>query len=56
MATHSSTVAWKSPWMEEPGGLQSIMVAELDTTEHACMQRQGPRSVWWQGVGTVMSP
>ena len=24
MATHSSTVAWKSPWTEEPGGLQSM--------------------------------
>ena len=24
MATHSSILAWKSPWMEEPGGLQSI--------------------------------
>ena len=24
MATHSSTLAWKVPWMEEPGGLQSI--------------------------------
>ena len=24
MATHSSTLAWKSPWTEEPGGLQSI--------------------------------
>ena len=23
MATHSSTVAWRIPWMEEPGGLQS---------------------------------
>ena len=23
MATHSSTFAWKIPWMEEPGGLQS---------------------------------
>ena len=22
MATHSSTLAWKIPWMEEPGGLQ----------------------------------
>ena len=22
--THSSTLAWKMPWMEEPGGLQSI--------------------------------
>ena len=23
MATHSSTLAWRIPWMEEPGGLQS---------------------------------
>ena len=24
MATHSSVLAWKIPWTEEPGGLQSI--------------------------------
>ena len=24
MATRSSTLAWKVPWTEEPGGLQSI--------------------------------
>ena len=24
MAPHSSTLAWKTPWMEEPGRLQSI--------------------------------
>jgi len=24
MATHSSTLAWKIPWMEEPGRLQSM--------------------------------
>ena len=24
MATHSSTLVWKIPWMEEPGGLQSM--------------------------------
>ena len=24
MATHSSTFAWKIPWMEEPGRLQSM--------------------------------
>ena len=23
-ATHSSTLAWKIPWTEEPGGLQSM--------------------------------
>ena len=24
MAPHSRTLAWKIPWMEEPGGLQSM--------------------------------
>ena len=24
MATHSSILAWKNPWSEEPGGLQSM--------------------------------
>ena len=24
MATHSSTLAWKIPWTEEPGSLQSM--------------------------------
>ena len=24
MASHSSTLAWQIPWMEEPGGLQSM--------------------------------
>ena len=24
MAPHSSTIVWKIPWMEEPGGLQSM--------------------------------
>ena len=24
MATHSSVLAWKIPWREEPGGLQSM--------------------------------
>ena len=24
MATHSSLLAWRNPWMEEPGGLQSM--------------------------------
>ena len=24
MATHSSVLAWRIPWTEEPGGLQSV--------------------------------
>ena len=37
MATHSSILAWKIPWMEEPGGLQSTGSQESDMTEYACM-------------------
>ena len=34
MATHSSILAWRIPWTEEPGGLQSMGLQESDTTEH----------------------
>ena len=34
MATHSSTLAWKMPWMEEPSGLPS------DITEATWQQSQ----------------
>ena len=33
MATYSSILAWRIPWTEEPGELQSIGLQELDTTE-----------------------
>ena len=33
MATHSSILAWRIPWMEELGGLQSKGRKESDTTE-----------------------
>ena len=36
MATHSSTLAWKIPWTEEPGRLQSMGSLESDTTERLC--------------------
>ena len=32
MATHSSILAWKTPWTEEPGGLQSMSLKESDAT------------------------
>ena len=31
MATHSRTLAWKTPWTEEPGGLQSTGVTKSRT-------------------------
>ena len=33
MAPHSSTLAWKIPWTEVPGRLQSMGSLESDTTE-----------------------
>ena len=31
MATHSSVLAWRIPWTEEPGGLQPMGVAKRGT-------------------------
>ena len=31
MATHSSILAWRVPWMEDPGGLQSMGVSKSRT-------------------------
>ena len=33
MATQPTILAWRIPWAEETGGLQSGGVAESDTTE-----------------------
>ena len=41
-ATHSSIPAWRVPWTEEPGGLQSMgskesdMTERLSTAQHSC--------------------
>ena len=40
MATHSTTLAWRTPWAEEPGGLQSMgpqRVGHNLVTDHACV-------------------
>ena len=39
MAVHSSILAWRIPWMEEPGGLPST-AKESDTTEQLTLQFQ----------------
>ena len=39
-ATHSSMLAWRIPWMEEPGGLQSIR-SQRATTERLHSIRKG---------------
>ena len=40
MATHSSILAWRILWIEEPGGIQSI---ELQRVRHDCMTNTTPR-------------
>ena len=60
---HSSILAWKIPWMEQPCGLQSNGVAESDTTERlrACPTPPTSQSSWkapvryygdWHRAGT----
>ena len=31
MATHPSILAWKTPWTEEPGGLQPMVLQKCQT-------------------------
>ena len=54
--THSSTLAWKIPWTEEPHGLQSMGCSheELDTTERlhfhfslSCIGEGIGNPLWW---------
>ena len=46
MATHSSILAWKSPWTEEPGGLKSMGLHDW-----ACVHEGDER---WVGSNKVV--
>ena len=37
MATHSSILAWRIPWTEEPGGLQSMGLQRVTTEQESDM-------------------
>ena len=37
MATHSSILAWRIPWAEEPGGLQSMLQRFRHESTHSCI-------------------
>ena len=39
IAAHSSILAWRIPWTEEPGGLQSMGLKESDTTERLTLTK-----------------
>ena len=66
MAPHSSTLAWKIPWMEEPGRLQSMgslgvghdreislsCIGEGNGNPLQCSCLENPRDsrAWWAAV------
>ena len=41
MTTHSSILAWRIPWTEGPGGLQSWGRNESDANEHTDNREEG---------------
>ena len=69
MATHSSTLAWKIPQMEEPGGLQSmgslgvghdwatslscIGEGNGNTLQCSCLENPRDGGAWWAAVSGV---
>ena len=46
MASYASILAWESPWTDEPGGLQSMVHEESDTTEQLRTQSSTERIIW----------
>ena len=63
MAPHSSTLAWKIPWMEEPGGPQSIVGQDSETSlslftfmhwrrtlQCSCLENPRDRGASWAAV------
>ena len=48
MATHSSILAWRIPWMEEPGGLQSTGSQRV-RHDWATSLTHSPTPVFWPG-------
>ena len=69
LGLHSSTLAWKIPWMEEPGGLQSMgslgvghdwatslsLIGEGNGNPLQCSCLENPRDggAWWAAVYRV---
>ena len=51
MATHSSILAWRIPWAEEPGGIQSMVLQELEKTKQLThTQGQSIADTWFSCV------
>ena len=66
MATHSSALAWKIPWTEEPGGLQSMKSLRVrhdcetslsrigegngNPLQNSCLENPRGGGAWWAAV------
>ena len=60
MATHSSTLAWKIPWTEEPGRLQKRLHFHFSLScigegngnplQHSCLENPRGRGACWAAV------
>ena len=48
VATHSSILAWRIPWTEEPGGLQSMGSQRMNMTEQLLLNQVGEGQVLWR--------
>ena len=68
MAPHSSTLAWKIPWMEEPGRLQSMDTSERlhfhfsllcigegngNPLQYSCLENPRDGGAWWAAIYAV---
>ena len=51
MVAHSSVLAWRIPWTEEPGGLQSTGSRESDTAE--CLEQCKPGKAVFLRLGAL---
>ena len=48
VATHSSILAWRIPWTEEPGGLPSMGSQRMNMTEQLLLNQVGEGQVLWR--------
>ena len=56
MANHSNILAWKTPWTEEPGGLQSRSVRhDLGTKQQQCVH-VNPKHISVEHFHSVLYP
>ena len=63
MATHSSILAWRFPWTEEPGGLhtprgckESDTTERLSTQHNLCLTRLQPYQTLQEELGSRRQP